>query len=325
MFVLEYRDVNGTRRRKSLGTKDRKQAEQKAGAYLRGEHVDGGVAGVHTLEESLRNTYSRIWDKQKDAMRKASMVNALCRDIGHWKLHEVTYEKLTTWAEELHQGGNSGATINRKLACISKTLNEAVKLGHLKAVPAMPRYKEAPPKDRYLSREEELKLLRATKQMQWDYATQRGMHNLLVFLLDTGCRFGEAMRELEKNQPTGFTITISVNKADKPRTIPLTSRARQALVEGWPVWDASSAGHRFKNLCRRAGTEGVTLHTMRHTCASRLVAGGMDLYRVRDWLGHRTITTTERYAHLNPDALNEGVALLEAAGVNPEPTLSLVR
>ena len=42
----------------------------------------------------------------------------------------------------------------------------------------------------------------------------------------------------------------------------------------------------------------VNFHDLRHSCASILMAKGTDLYTVSKILGHSTITTTQRYAHL---------------------------
>lgn len=58
--------------------------------------------------------------------------------------------------------------------------------------------------------------------------------------------------------------------------------------------------------------EQVTFHCLRHTCASMLVMGGpgfpkLTLYEVSRWLGHSSIAVTQRYAHLDPDFLNERV------------------
>jgi hypothetical protein len=63
----------------------------------------------------------------------------------------------------------------------------------------------------------------------------------------------------------------------------------------------------------------VSLHTMRHTCASRLVQGGMDLYRVMTWLGHSSINVTQRYAHLAPTSLDAGAAILSGHTVATVP------
>jgi integrase len=53
------------------------------------------------------------------------------------------------------------------------------------------------------------------------------------------------------------------------------------------------------------------IHALRHTCASRLVNAGMDLYVVKEWLGHSSIQVTERYAHLNPVKLVHAATMLE--------------
>lgn len=54
----------------------------------------------------------------------------------------------------------------------------------------------------------------------------------------------------------------------------------------------------------------ITVHTCRHTCASRLVQGGVDIRRVKDWMGHTTIQTTMIYAHLAPKNLFVGADVL---------------
>ena len=48
----------------------------------------------------------------------------------------------------------------------------------------------------------------------------------------------------------------------------------------------------------RAGLTDCTIHTLRHTHASRLIQNGLSVYEVRAVLGHTDIRTTMRYAHL---------------------------
>ena len=56
---------------------------------------------------------------------------------------------------------------------------------------------------------------------------------------------------------------------------------------------------------------GVTVPTLRHTFASRLVQSGVDLYRVGTLLGHTTLATTARYAHLSDQSLVDSVLMIE--------------
>ncbi len=51
----------------------------------------------------------------------------------------------------------------------------------------------------------------------------------------------------------------------------------------------------------------IRFHSLRHTYASWLVEGGVDLYRVKELMGHSSIQTTMRYAHLAPDNLRNEV------------------
>ena len=67
----------------------------------------------------------------------------------------------------------------------------------------------------------------------------------------------------------------------------------------------------MRSACRRVGLEGVTFHTLRHTCASWLVMEGVPLFEVSKLLRHASIQMTERYAHLAPDHLRDAVASIK--------------
>ena len=57
----------------------------------------------------------------------------------------------------------------------------------------------------------------------------------------------------------------------------------------------------------------MVIHTLRHTTASRLVTGGVNVYRVMAFTGHANVKTTMRYAHLAPDSLDGLAEVLEPA------------
>ncbi len=61
----------------------------------------------------------------------------------------------------------------------------------------------------------------------------------------------------------------------------------------------------------RAGIEDFTFHGLRHTVATRLAQSKIDLYRISKLLGHKDISTTQRYAHHCSDSLRKTVEVLE--------------
>ena len=67
-----------------------------------------------------------------------------------------------------------------------------------------------------------------------------------------------------------------------------------------------------------AEDDGFVPHALRHTWASRLIQRGVSLRVVQEWLGHKTITVTMRYAHLSPKSLLAAVSVLEAPALVAE-------
>ena len=59
----------------------------------------------------------------------------------------------------------------------------------------------------------------------------------------------------------------------------------------------------IRKALRRAGLADCTIHTLRHTHATRLVQNGLTVYEVKSVLGHTDIRTTMRYAHLEQAAV----------------------
>ena len=73
----------------------------------------------------------------------------------------------------------------------------------------------------------------------------------------------------------------------------------------------SSVRKAFDKTVEKAGIEDFRLHDCRHTFATKLVQKGCDLYRVKELLGHKTISMTMRYAHHYPESLRSSVELLD--------------
>jgi integrase len=69
-----------------------------------------------------------------------------------------------------------------------------------------------------------------------------------------------------------------------------------------------------------ARIEDLRFHDLRHTCLSRLVMSGADLYAVQRLARHRRPEMTMRYAHLSPAHLRGVAELLDAPGPKPWAT-----
>jgi len=147
---------------------------------------------------------------------------------------------------------------------------------------------------------------------------------LLELLYATGCRASEisTLRLDDVHQQQGFCVCRG--KGNKQRVVPLGARAiaavedylrheRGELAAAAPVpvpWLLlSRRGIRLgrqriwellKRYARRAGaTSHVSPHTMRHSFATHLVAGGADIRQVQEMLGHSSIATTQIYTHVD--------------------------
>lgn len=86
----------------------------------------------------------------------------------------------------------------------------------------------------------------------------------------------------------------------------MAGRPRDSLVftapEGGPVTDGHFRNRVWYPAVRAAGIRRFPPRIMRHTAASWLVQDGVPLYDVQALLGHEDYATTQRYAHLAPDA-----------------------
>jgi len=86
----------------------------------------------------------------------------------------------------------------------------------------------------------------------------------------------------------------------------MAGRARDVLVftapEGGPISDRNFANRIWFPAIAAAGVRRFPPRIMRHTAASWLVQDGVPLYDVQALLGHESFATTQRYAHLAPDA-----------------------
>ena len=73
------------------------------------------------------------------------------------------------------------------------------------------------------------------------------------------------------------------------------------------------AWNRVRSVMGLENDQQFVIHALRHTCASRLVQGGVSLAVIREWMGHKHIRSTMIYAHLSATSLYEAKNVLELA------------
>jgi len=224
--------------------------------------------------------------------------------------------------------GNCIQTRNHRLAAIRRlyefiAMHEPRLLDHCSKVVSIPRKRGAAlPEIHYLEKDEVAAILDAAST-----AGPRGRRDyaMLLFLYNTGAR----VQEVADAQLGWLTLspphkTKLLGKGRKWRTCPLWENT--ALHLGRLIGDRDSSNdesHLFLNrfgrplsragisdIIRRhvataskkkpsLGNRQITPHTFRHTTAMHLLQSGVDVNVIRSWLGHVSITTTNRYIEID--------------------------
>ena len=110
----------------------------------------------------------------------------------------------------------------------------------------------------------------------------------------TGMRAGELFRV----EVDGDTFKLADTKNGDPRWIPIDPRLRCCLRYLPFQFARSTLEKRWQKARAAAGMEHVHFHDIRHSTASEMINGGVDLYTVGGVLGHKSSQSTRRYSHL---------------------------
>ncbi len=150
---------------------------------------------------------------------------------------------------------------------------------------------------------------------------------LLELLYATGCRASEVSSLKIEDLHLEEQFCTCHGKGNKERVVPLGSRAHAAISQ-WTLDHrsqfvsrstdqnyviVSTRGNKLSRMriweivrehATSAGlADDISPHTLRHSFATHLVAGGVDLRHVQEMLGHASIATTQRYTHVDSGRL----------------------
>ena len=195
------------------------------------------------------------------------------------------------------------------------------------------RYKVQAQHERFLTAEELGRLGRALDAAPAERIASRHGAAAIRLLVLTGCRRNEilGLRWEDVDFDAG-ELRLRDTKTGA-RVVPLTPPAAEVLedlprVPGNPwVFPGRKRGTHQRNINdawdrirKRAGLDGVRLHDLRHSFASRALAMGESLSMIGKLLGHTQVQTTARYAHLARDSVKASTAkVAESIGASILP------
>lgn len=292
----------------------------------RGLPLDEVVRGANgtTLDELVESTRARYWSGTASAQGATSNAEQVAEILGgNRHPADITTSDVDNLIAELTKLGNSNATINRKLAALGKMMSHALSRGIIDKKPLIERKRESQGRVRWYTNEEEAKILAAASAVSSDFA------DIVLFLIDTGARLGDAWRVEWVDVDDRF-VRLNRTKNGRSRGVPLTDRVKAMLASRrktktdsfvFPGWTNSKAAKAWDRVRKAAGLtdDEAVLHALRHTCASRLAQAGVPIQVVQQWLGHKTLSMTMRYSHMAP------ANLLAAATVLNRPPVASVQ
>ena len=244
-------------------------------------------------------------------------------------LEQVDAIHIRSYMAYLH-GRNTKATIARKLAAIRTFFRHLQKIGLVRENPAQavrtPKYGKPIPV--FLSVDDMFRLLDTIPAKGW-----LGLRNkaLLETFYSTGVRVSElaGLNVGDVDHRNGLVRVLG--KGHKERIIPVGQKALDAIV----AYRRALGNQQLKADARPSATDGamflnkdfgrlttrsiarvvdgfaracglampISPHAIRHSFATHMLDAGADLRAVQELLGHRSLSTTQRYTHVSIDRL----------------------
>ena len=269
------------------------------------------------LTENKRST-STIVAYGKDIEQLVDFLGELSKN----HIHEVTKEDLQSFLAKMEKSGYTPKSISRKLNS-TRTFYRFLKINEYvtddpSLLVAHPHYQLAAP--RILTPTEYRALRDASRN-------DPRMFAIIELLLQTGIRIGElAALKLTDIQKDKLRIAPAEKHAE--RTVPLNKRAQEALNKYMEVRPKTESNHLFitksgkaflirnirtavERYFRLAEIKNAKVNDLRHTFVAHHLKHGTSLVLISKVLGHKRLSTTERYLEYVKDRAKENGILTE--------------
>ena len=328
IYWIAYRDAEGKARQKRVGPskmaaknllRDIKTAIVEDRYIHRPKHK-----AVPTIQAFCDDHYHPWCEaNNKGYYQKKNLINRVAALWGSKRLDELTYKDVAKFQWQMKKAKKT-TMFNRILTVVRHMYTIARKMDLIDHNPIAEtndlRFKEKG-RLRYLMPDEVERLIAACADHLRPVvltAVHTGMRKSEVLSLKLGSNVGENV-DLNKQ-----VITLHETKNDEKRFIPINQTVMATLAplcgdkkpgdyifcrpDGTPYLDMKKS---FASAIKDAKITDFTFHDLRHTFASNLVMDGVDLYVVKELLGHKDIKMTMRYAHLAPEHKTKAVTVLD--------------
>lgn len=245
--------------------------------------------------------------------------SAFLRRAGNLGPAAIDMRSVRAYLASLHQRGLAKSSIGRKLASVRSCLRFLARRGVIEQNPARLVRSPRPPRrlPSFLPKDESKQLL---DRAPGSSASGCRDHALLELLYATGIRVAECCGLDGTDVDRSHGTVRVLGKGDKERVVPVGEVALEA-IDAYLAARARPDGPLFTNArggrlttrsaqrivgrqARLSGTSRrVTPHTLRHTFATHMLSEGADLRLIQELLGHRRLSTTQRYTHVSPEHL----------------------
>lgn len=321
--------VNGKRIRKAIKEARTRSQAERAERILRDEIYEKrfGEGGFRLFDDFVEKAYKpHAKEHKRGYYVELSILNVLIDRFGKKRLIDISTEDVETFkrerkAEFTSRGkAREKSTVNRDVAVLSAVFNLAKEYGEIKNNPVsnIKYYGNLNSRERVLSDDEEIVLFEKIKA-DINFSRQ------VEILLYTGMRRGELFkiewRDIDIHKGL-INLRKEITKTEKARSIPMSSNVKiifESLLSElrdisqddkiFPgkIWQASKFSMKFSEVCSSIGWKGLTIHSLRHTFATRCQKLGIDVFAQKALLGHAKLSMTDRYTHLSTETLKENL------------------
>ena len=265
---------------------------------------------------SLSDALSAVLDKASRSNYPSMRSNVACilRHLdGDMPLIEVKRPALVALVDAELAAGKAPSTCNRKLSTVASAFTWALDRGFIDDFPCrIPWQKEPKHRIAWLTAEQEARLVAVMAPELID---------LMVVLIDTGLRRGEALSlsKRDVHEHEGY-LAVWQTKTGAYKNVPMTVRVTEIIEKRmtayptgplFPELSVNQINYLWGKSRDAADLSDLHVHDLRHTTASRLMQRGANIYVVKEIMGHASVNTTERYAHLDGSEAKAAMVLLD--------------